>query len=65
MARQKILIPYNFNASDSKALDFLVNTFSHREDVSITLFNDYTPLPEIVIKGNPELGKMSGGMTLK
>ena len=63
MARQKILMPYNFTASDSKVLDFLVKNFSHREDVSITLFNAYTPLPEIDVKGNPELKKMTGGMT--
>ena len=62
MAIQKILMPYNFTASDNKALDFIINTFGNSKDIKITLFNAYTPVPEIDMKESPELQKMSGGM---
>ncbi len=47
MARQKILLPHNVTDYDHRALDFVVRTFAHLKDVEITLFNAYTPLPEI------------------
>jgi hypothetical protein len=47
MATQKILMPYNFTANEKKALDFIINTFAHRRDVKVTLFNTYAPLPKI------------------
>ena len=62
MAEQKILIPYNFTISESKALDFVLDTFAHREDVKITLFYAYTPLPEIDMKASPELRKIKSGI---
>ena len=62
MAAQKILMPYNFTAYEEKALDFVINTFSRRKDVKITLFNTYTPLPEINMEASPEMGKMRTGI---
>ena len=47
MARQKILLPHNFTDYDNRAIDFLIRTFAHSKEVEITLFNAYTPLPEI------------------
>ena len=62
MATQKILMPYNFTAYEGKALDFAINTFAQREDVKITLFNTYTPLPKIDMKASPELNKIRSAM---
>ncbi len=62
MAVREILVPYNFTASERKSLDFIIHAFSNQKDVKITLFNSYTPLPEIDIKESPELRKMHGGL---
>jgi len=62
MALQKILVPYNFTAYDQKALDFLINTYLSREDVQITLFHAYTPLPPVDFEANPEMKKLGSGM---
>jgi hypothetical protein len=47
MGKIKILLPHNFTDYDHRALDFVIRTFAHLEDVEITLFNAYTPMPEI------------------
>jgi HSP90 family molecular chaperone len=62
MAVQEILVPYNFTAYERKSLDFIIHAFSHQKDVKISLFNSYTPLPEIDIKETPELRKMHAGL---
>jgi hypothetical protein len=62
MEIQKILVPFNHTIYDEKALDFLIFAFSNREDTRVTLFNTYTPLPEIKMDSNPELAKLKGGM---
>ncbi len=58
MAEQKVLVPYNFNVSEEKALAFVINNFANRKDAKVTLFNTYTPLPEIDVTANPEMKKM-------
>ncbi len=62
MALQKILVPYNFTAYDQKAMDFLINTYLNREDVQITLFHVYAPLPPVDLEANPEMKKMGVGI---
>jgi hypothetical protein len=62
MALQKILVPYNFTAYDKKAMDFLINTYLNREDVQVTLFHAYAPLPPVDLEANPEMKKMGVGM---
>jgi len=62
MAEQKILIPYNFTISEGKALDFAIDNFAHRKNVRITLFNAYTPFPEIDLTASPELRKIERGI---
>lgn len=62
MARQRILVPYGFTAYDNKAVDFVVDTYAHRNDVKITLFSTYAPLPEIDMDGSPVLYKIRNGM---
>ena len=63
MAAQKILLPYNFTALDQKALAFAKDTFSHLEEVEITLFHAYTPLPEIVAEDTSVMGKLKGDLS--
>ncbi len=60
MSSQKILLPYNFTSYDRKALDFAIRSFAHQKDVEITLFNAYTPVPEIEVRGSPVMEKMRG-----
>lgn len=62
MAEYKILIPYNFTAEDKKTLNFIIWSYSGRQDVSVTLFHIYTPLPEIDVQANPEIRKMMDGV---
>ena len=63
MAAQKILLPYNFKTLDQKALAFANSTFGHLEDVEITLFHAYTPLPEIEAESKSVMGKLKGDLS--
>jgi hypothetical protein len=63
MSSQKILAPYNFTAYDQKALDFIIRTFAHLEDVEITLFNTYIPAPEIDVRTTPMMEKLKGDIS--
>lgn len=63
MRTQKILVPYNFTVYDEKALDFLIRTFANREDVHVTLFHTYIPLPGIDPDASPVMDKMKRGIT--
>jgi hypothetical protein len=47
MADIKVLVPFNFSVYDKKVFDYLTNTYSKRNDVSVTLFSTYTPVPEV------------------
>lgn len=58
MSSQKILLPYNFTSYDQKALDFAIRSFAHQKDVEITLFNAYTPVPDIEVRGSPVMETM-------
>ena len=62
MAIQKILLPYNFTSYDKKALDFVIQTYANQKDVEITLFNAYTPVPEIEMRTSPIMEKMRGNL---
>ena len=63
MAAQKILLPYNFTILDQKAIAFVSRTFSHLEEVEITLFNAYTPVPEIESQDTSVMGKLKGNLS--
>ena len=63
MAVQKILLPYNFTILDRKAIAFVSRTFAHLEEVEITLFNAYTPVPEIEAHDTSVMGKMKGNLS--
>ena len=63
MASQKILLPYNFTSHDQKALDFVIRSFAHQKDVKLTLFNAYTSLPDIEVRGSPVMETMRGNLS--
>lgn len=63
MAIQKLLLPYNFTRLDQKALDFVIRTFGGREDIEVTIFNAYTPVPEIETDASSITGKLKGSLT--
>ena len=62
MDKLKILLPYNFTRNDQKALDFVIDNFRGREEAEVTLFNAYTPPPELEVRGSPVLKKMKGNV---
>jgi len=62
MTEYKVLIPYNFTREDQKNLNFIIRSYSGREDVSVTLFHTYTPLPEVDVTANPQIEKMMSGV---
>ena len=63
MASQKILLPYNFTSNDQKALDFVIRSFAHQQDVELTLFNAYTSVPDIEVRGSPIMEMMRGNLS--
>lgn len=62
MAKQKILLPYNFTQNDRKALNFVIRTFPKENGVEVTLFNAYVPAPEIDLKSSPVMERIKGQM---
>ena len=63
MAIQKLLLPYNFTRFDQKALDFVISTFGKIEDIEVTVFNAYTPVPEIETAASSVTSKLKGSLT--
>lgn len=58
MDTPKILLPYNFTSYDEKALDFVCRTFSDKKEAQVVLFNAYTPVPTIEMRGSPIMEQM-------
>ena len=58
MAAEKLLLPYNFTASDRKALEFTIRTFAYRKDIEVTLFHSYTPLPNVDVRDETVTGRL-------
>ena len=63
MATRKLLLPYHFTQLDQKALDFVIDTFSKSENVAVTVFNAYTPIPEIATETTSVTGKLKGSLS--
>jgi nucleotide-binding universal stress UspA family protein len=63
MATQKILLPFNFTRYDQKAVDFVIRTFAHLEEAEITIFNAYTPVPDIETRDTSVMGKLKGNLS--
>lgn len=62
MSKQSVLVPYNFTNYDEKALDFVIRRFAEDERIEITLFNAYTPVPEIEFRDSPIMEKISSNL---
>ncbi len=62
MATQKLLLPYNFTRLDQKALEFVINTFGKLDNIAVTVFNAYTPIPEIKTDATFVTGKLKGNL---
>lgn len=63
MATQKLLLPYHFTHLDQKALDFVIDTFSKLEHLAVTVFNAYTPIPDIETDPTFVTGKLKGSLS--
>ena len=63
MAILKLLLPYHFTQLDQKALDFVIDTFSKLENISVTVFNAYTPIPEIATEATSVTSKLKGSLS--
>jgi nucleotide-binding universal stress UspA family protein len=63
MAKLKLLLPYNFTRFDQKALDFVTKTFGETKNAEITVFNAYTPIPEIDTAATTITGKLKGNLS--
>ena len=57
------MLPYNFTRFDQKALDFVIKTFGELEGIDVTVFNAYTPVPEIETAESSVTGKLKGSLT--
>jgi len=63
MARQKILLPYNFAPQDQKAVDFTLRNFSGQPDAEIVLFHAYTAVPELEMREARVMEKMRSNLS--
>ena len=63
MATLKLLLPYHFTHLDQKAVVVVIDTFSKLENITVTVFNAYTPLPEIETAATSVTGKLKGSLS--
>lgn len=63
MSTRHVLVPSNFMVNDDKSLEFVIQRYAHDKDAKITLFHTYTPVPEIEVRNNPIMEKMSGNLS--
>lgn len=53
--KKKILVPFNFTDYDDRVLHYLMRDFAEQKWLQVTLFNVYTPLPELDTQSSPLL----------
>jgi nucleotide-binding universal stress UspA family protein len=63
MATQKLMLPYHFTHLDQKALNFVTDTFGKLENIAVTVFHAYTPIPEIDTDATSVTGKLKGSLS--
>jgi nucleotide-binding universal stress UspA family protein len=63
MAKLKLLLPYNFTRFDQKALNFVIDTFAKLDNITVTVFNAYTPIPEIDTDASSITSKLKGSLS--
>jgi hypothetical protein len=62
MATLKILIPYNFTVNDEKAIAFVIDRFSGNQEVDVTLFHAYVPVPDIEVSDKTVMARLTDNM---
>ena len=62
MARRHLLVPYNFSNEDEKSLKLVIRRYAQEADVEVTLIHLYTPVPEVDVRNNPIMEKMSANL---
>jgi hypothetical protein len=63
MAKQKILVPYNYTPNDQKTIDFVIKMFGPHRDAEIVLYHGYVPVPEIDMKDAPVMQKIAQNLS--
>ena len=63
MATQKLLLPYHFTRLDQKSLKFVIDIFGKLDNIAVTVFNVYTPIPEIDTDATSVTGKLKGSLS--
>jgi nucleotide-binding universal stress UspA family protein len=63
MATQKLLLPYHFTRLDQKSLNFVIDIFGKLDNITVTVFNAYTPIPEIETDATSVTGKLKGSLS--
>ena len=63
MARQKILLPYNFTQQDEKAVVFVLSNFSQQPDSEVVLFHAHTAVPEIEMQEARVMEKLRSNLS--
>ena len=63
MTTPQVLVPSNFMANDDKSLEFVIQKYGNDKDARVTLFHTYTPVPEIEVRNNPIMERMSGNLS--
>lgn len=54
-----VLIPYNFTENDQKSIDFVCHEYPDRAGAEITLFHAFTRVPQVDVRNNPIMEKVS------
>jgi hypothetical protein len=65
MSIQKLLLPYNFTKNDEKCLDFIIQRYAKDQEVEITLFHAYVPVPDVDIpwdRSKTVMTRLSGNL---
>lgn len=62
MTSRKILVPYNFSENDEKAVAFVIDSYNRSEDVDITLFHTYVPVPNIEVSDKTVMARLSSNI---
>jgi nucleotide-binding universal stress UspA family protein len=57
------MLPYHFTHLDQKALNFVTDTFGKLENIAVTVFHAYTPIPEIDTDATSVTGKLKGSLS--
>ena len=63
MAKQKILLPYNFTLQDQKAVAFILRNFAQQPDAEVVLFHAHTAIPDFEMREARVMEKLKSNLT--